>query len=144
MAENRGFGSYQNDPNYWPPIDGSSQPRYQAPGDFNSLKNTAGWSETPSVPLHILKQAEERVAAQRRFFKHFFIYLGIITAVWLIGLSMFVTHDYSSERFMAFVIPLFVTLLGGIRIAYSYFNAFVWLRKSYQERVMQEVQKIMS
>jgi hypothetical protein len=145
MAENRGFGSSQEDANYWPPIDESSTPRYQAPNVNNSFSTASSvWAETPSIPAHILKQAEERVAAQKRFFKHLFIYLGVISVAWLVGFSLFFAHYYDSNRMMAVYIPLLLTMLGGLRVAYSYFNAFIWLRKSHQKRVMEEALKLMS
>jgi len=102
MAENRGFGPSQDDASYWPPIDESSEPRYQAPNFFNGFTaSSAAWSETPSIPVYILNQAEERVAAQKSFFKLLFIYLGIITALWLIGAVMFFAHNQESDREIA-------------------------------------------
>ncbi|MBN9387319.1 MAG: 2TM domain-containing protein [Chloroflexi bacterium] len=146
MAENRGFGPSQEDANYWPPIDESSTPRYQAPNVNNSFSTASSvWSETPpSIPVHILKQAEERVVAQKSFFKQLFIYLGVISVMWLVGISLFFAHYYDSDRMIAVYIPLLITMIGGLKVTYSYFNAFIWLRKSHQKRVMEEAFKIMS
>lgn len=145
MTENRGFGPSQEDANYWPPIDETSTPRYQAPNFPNSFSTASSvWSATPSIPAHILKQAEERVAAQKGFFKHLFIYLGIISVAWLVGISLFFAHYYDTSKMVALYIPLLLTILGGLRVAYSYFNAFIWLRKSHQNRVIEEAYKLMS
>lgn len=145
MAENRGYESSQEDANYWPPIDESSTPRYQVPNVNNSFSTASSvWSETPSIPVHILKQAEERVAAQKGFFKHLFIYIGVISLTWIIGISLFFAHYYDSERVIGIYLPLFMTIIGGLRVGYSYFNAFIWLRKSHQKRVVEEALKLMS
>jgi hypothetical protein len=145
MSENRGFGSSQEDAQYWPPLnDAPSEPRYQAPGFYNSFSAaSSAWSETLPIPAHILRQAEARVAAQKRFYKHLFIYLGIVTALWLVGISIFITRYYDSNRMVGIFVPLFITLVGGVLVTYSYFNAYVWGKKSDRERVMQEAHRLM-
>ena len=145
MADYRGYGSYQEGPQPWPPADKASEPRYQPPADYYAPSSS--WAETSYIPAAILKQAEARVAAQKRFFKHLFIYLAIVSAVWLIGISQTMLH-YSdidlSEKMVGIFVPLFITIIGAIRVAYSYFLAYVWEKKTHQERIMREVQKLVS
>lgn len=141
MAENRGYGSYQE----WPPTDKASEPRYQPPADFYAP--SGAWTEAPYIPPSILKQAEARVAAQKQFFKHLFIYLGVVAVIWFIALTATLagySETTTNEKLAGLSFALLVTIIGAIKVGYSYFLAFVWEKRTHQERVMQEVHKLVS
>ena len=130
---------YNNsDENYWPPTDQPSEPRYKAPLGYSAT----AWTENPAavhnIPLPILQRAETRVKAQKAFFKHLFIYTALVSGSWLLGIGGFVENPTA-----AIFVPIIITVLGGLRVAWSFFNAFIWEEKSHQERVLHEARKMM-
>lgn len=125
--------------NNWPSTNQPSEPRYKAPAGYSD----AVWTENAAVhniPLPILQRAERRVAAQRAFFKHLFIYAALVSVSWLIGISGFIENYQSVTIF----VPIIISVLGGLRVAWSFFNAFIWEEKTQQERVLHEARKMMS
>lgn len=90
----------------------------------------------------LVKRAEERVKAKRRFFRHLFIYLGVVTALWMIAIfAMLIDRQYDQAiEFVAF--PLLVSVVWAISLGWHYFKTFVWESKSHQERVQEELVKL--
>lgn len=126
--------------NYWPSADQPSEPRYKAPAGYSA----ANWTDGPtSIPLPILQRAETRVKAQKAFFKHLFVYSALVSVSWLIGISGFIENQIENPSVAIFV-PIIITVLSGLRVAWSLFNAFIWEEKSHQERVLHEARKMMS
>ena len=144
MAENRGygFGSFEQGESNWPGADKTGAARYQPYEGYNQSSAWPG-AESFYMPKHILEQAEARVRAQKRFFKSLFIYLGIISAVWIIGISTLVAN-YAHPSLVSIFVPLFITAVGGVFVAWNYFNAFIWQQRSHEERVMREAQKLVN
>ena len=140
MAENREYGSYQQSEwpgSTWPQAD---QPNYPPPGSYNSY-SSSNWP-SGGIPAQVLRRAEARVAAQKRFFRSLFIYLGVTAAFWLIGIAILVSEHGSTSSKMGIFLPLFITVIGGIRVAWNYFNAFIWEQKSHEERIMEEARRL--
>ncbi len=138
MANDKGFGSFQESDSHWPPADQNDSARYYPPSDFNSA---SPWADLTPIPAQVLKRAEARVEAQRHFFKHLFVYLAFISASWIFGIATVITN-YPNPEMASIFIPLFITVVGGIRVAWDFFNTFIWELKSYEERVMRKAHKL--
>jgi hypothetical protein len=138
MANDKGFGSFQESDSYWPPAHQNDSARYYPPSDFDSASS---WADSTPIPAQVFRRAEARVASQRRFFKRLFLYLAIVSAFWIIGISTLII-SYPNPKMVSIFLPLFITVVGGIRLAWSFFNTFIWELKSYEERVMREAHKL--
>lgn len=130
MNENYGYGAPER-----------SEPRYQAPPSYGTTWNTYSWASDPT-PDQLLKWAEARVKAKKRFYAHFFIYCMVIAAVWIAGIVSLV-EDRGYQDMAAIYAPLFITIVWGIGVVWNYFNAFILNTKSHQERVQEELKSLL-
>lgn len=149
MAEsyNRETYNYGESGNFsgsgWPGTEQSSEPRYQPPSGYGYSNNFSPppWTAS-SIPASLVARAEQRVKAQRRFFKQLFIYMGVVAAFWLIGISILATESSHRDP-VAIFLPLFVTVVWGVKVAWNYFDAFIWNKKTHAERVEAELQSLL-
>jgi len=142
MAKDKGFGSFQESDSYWPSADQSSEARYQPPTGYNSSPSSI-WTDSASISPQVLKRAEARVKAQRHFYKHLFLYLAIVAAMWIFGIATLIAN-YPNPKMASIFIPLFITVVGGLRVAWDFFNTFIWELKTYEERVLNEAHKLVN
>lgn len=125
----------------WPGTEQASEPQYRPPTGYSPDFTPPPWTAN-SIPASLVMRAEQRVRAKRRFFKQLFIYLGVIAALWLIGFSVIVTERHFNDP-EAILVPLFVTVVWGVKVGWNYFDAFIWGQKSHAERVEAELQSLL-
>lgn len=142
MVENQGVrpgGSEQENSwsrSSWPADDVTGERYYQSPLNYG-----ASYPYYP-VSENLIKRAEERVKAKGRFFKRLFIYLGVITALWMISITAFLIERRWDDLIEFIALPLIVSVVWGVMRGWDYFKTFIWESKSEQERVQEELAKL--
>lgn len=126
-------------PKYQPPA-GYSSNVWPNPSQDTEITNFAG---TNPADLELLyRKAGAKLKAKRRLYRHFFIYLVFSSGAWIFNIGASTSTRFGFRDNGSWVIPTFIVVIGGLLIAWEFFNVFISSNKDYQELLEEEVRKM--
>jgi hypothetical protein len=112
-------------------------------GYNNSWPNAETGSYSWNASEDLYRKAAARVKAKIRLYRYLFIYILVTTASWIFAAGAVASNRFAIQSTKAdWIIPIFITVIGGLLVGWKFFKVFVLGSKDYQEMLEEEVRKL--